>query len=416
MSQARPSRRAFIKAGAAASAVALTSSVHGEEPAAKAPAKVEPLPKRKLGKTDEMVTVLSLGTGAGPSQRLYEYAYQKGVHYFDVADCYGKGKSEENLSGWFEKSGKRKEIFLVTKDHPRKADDMLGMADARLKKIKTDIIDLFFVHGIGDDEYPADCVDWPSSKEWAAVADKLKKSGKIKHFGFSTHCQPIEKRIVLLNNAAKGGFVDAIMVATDPHLMHTNKEFNKALDACHKAGVGLIAMKTTRGVAGRRGHADGGQGGMPDKIPGFEDTGWDRFGTVINAILSDERFSAICSNMENFKTIDANTASARAHKKLTADQHKALMAAYDKFAINYCNGCDGSCKLASGGSVEFGTIARYLAYAEQDGRIHEARELYRALPPEARDFSNVDLHAASHACVSRLDMADLCRRAESRLA
>lgn len=405
-------RRQFLKVGAAA-AVALTAKARGEDPPAKEEApKAQELPRRKLGKTGEMVPVLSLGTGGGPQPRLYEYAFNKGVKYFDVADCYGNGKSEENAAKWFKSSGKRKEVFLVTKDHPRKPEDFVGMADKRLKALETDIIDLFFIHGLGDDEYPPECVNWPQEKEWGKVAEKLKKDKKIKFFGFSTHCQPLENRIALLNNAAKGGFVDAIMVATDPHLMHTNKEFNKALDACHKAGVGLIAMKTTRGVApGRRG-----KGGFPEKVPGFENTGWDRFGTVINAILTDERFSAICSNMENFKVIDANTDSARKHKPLTADQQKSLMAAYDQFAMNYCNGCNGSCQVAAGGGVEFGTIARYLAYAEQDGRITEARKLYRELPQAARDFSKVDLHAAGKACVSRLDLAAICERADKLLA
>lgn len=422
MSNRKPNehRRQFLKVGAAA-AVALTTRAKGEDPdpQEKVTPKAEELPRRKLGKTGEMIPVLSLGTGGGPSTRLYEYAFNKGVKYFDVADCYGrpKGLSEENAAKWFQTSGKRKEVFLVTKDHPRKPDDFLGMADNRLKALKTDIIDLFFIHGIGDDEYPDTCVDWPTDKAWRGVAEKLKKDKKIKYFGFSTHCQPIEKRIALLNNAAKGGFVDAIMVATDPHLMHTNKDFNKALDACHKAGVGLIAMKTTRGVAGRRRRGGGdGEGGFPETIPGFEKTGWDRFGTVINAILTDERFSAICSNMENLRIIDANTNSARNHKPLTADQQESLMLAYEQYAMGYCNGCNGSCQVAAGGGVEFGTIARYLAYAEQDGRITEARRLYRELPQAARDFSNVDLNAAGKACVSRLDLASICKRADELLA
>jgi len=415
MSNRKPNenRRQFLKVGAAA-AVALTARARAEDPAPKpaAEAPAMELPRRKLGKTGEMIPVLSLGTGGGPGTRLFEYAFKKGVKYFDVADCYGKGKSEENAAKWFETSGKRKEVFLVTKDHPREPEQFVKMAANRLKALKTDIIDLFFIHGLGDDEYPDTCVDWPADKAWGAVADKLKKDKKIKFFGFSTHCQPIEKRISLLNNAAKGGFVDAIMVATDPHLMHTNKDFNKAIDACHKAGIGLIAMKTTRGVAPSR----RGTGGFPETVPGFEKTGWDRFGTIINAILSDERYSAICSAMDNIKIIDANSTSARNHKVFTPDQHKSLMMAYEKYAMSYCNGCNGDCQMAAGGQVEFGTIARYLAYAEQDGRIGEARRLFRELPAAARDFSKVDLEAAGKACVGRLDLAAICARADELLA
>ena len=45
----------------------------------------------------------------------------------------------------------------------------------------------------------------------ARAADKIRKSGKARFVGFSTHCGDIEERTTMLNNAAKGGWVDALI-------------------------------------------------------------------------------------------------------------------------------------------------------------------------------------------------------------
>ena len=51
-----------------------------------------------------------------------------------------------------------------------------------------------------------------------------------------------------LENAARGGWVDAIMVAVDPLLVRENKALNEALDAAHGADIGLVSMKEMRAV------------------------------------------------------------------------------------------------------------------------------------------------------------------------
>src|SRR5262249_32300576 len=110
-------RRSFLQAGAVATASAVTAS--GRIEAADPPAqKAKALPTRPLGKTGVDVTILNIGTWLSPGlDRLVRTAYASGVRVFDAADCYG---SETGLGRWFqERPEVRKEIFLVTKDHPR---------------------------------------------------------------------------------------------------------------------------------------------------------------------------------------------------------------------------------------------------------------------------------------------------------
>lgn len=61
-------------------------------------------------------------------------------------------------------------------------------------------------------------------------------------------------------------------------------------------------------------------------------------------------------------------------------------------------------------------ITRFLTYHEHYGDRALARQLYEALPPEARDCSGADLEAACAACPNRLDFARLLQKVERNLA
>ena len=105
------------------------------------------LPKRKLGKTGVEISMLEAGA-VRSDDRVLRIAFANGIRIFDTAKVYG---TEPNFKKWFEQDPKvRKEIFLVTKDMPRTPKDMLKMVDERLAALGTDYIDLFFIHGLGD--------------------------------------------------------------------------------------------------------------------------------------------------------------------------------------------------------------------------------------------------------------------------
>ena len=383
-------RRTFLKAGATAAAAAgLGAPSRAEEAAAPTP---EPVPARTLGRTGEKVSMINLGTGGGASFKLLMHSYQEGVRYIDTADCYAGGKSEQVVADYFEKTGRRKDYFLVTKDHPNTPKEWLAMVDRRLEALRIDTIDLFFLHGLGGGGQPVEAHrNVPKEKEWAQAAETMKKSGKVKHVGFSTHCK-MPLRIALLENAAAGGWVDAIMVANDPLLSVKNDRFNKALDKCHQADIGLINMKEMRGVAA-----------APKFLPQFEEMGLTSHQAVLHAIWSDERFASICSNMNNTKIVKENTSAARNFKPLSQEKISAVRDLYQGYATT-CNGCDGQCATAAGTRTAFSDIARYLSYDELDGQTAEARRLFAGLNSEERDWAGADLAAASRACVSRLDL------------
>ncbi|MHC4065382.1 MAG: aldo/keto reductase [Planctomycetota bacterium] len=402
------SRREFLRTGAVAAgaAAAVPALALGQEEKAEKP---KPLPRRRLGRTGADVCMLNLGAAQDLNARMLNAAYDNGVHYFDTADCYKGGKSERAIAGWFDESGHREDIFLVTKDHPQSPEEWVEMADRRLEALHVDQIDLFFIHQLGDEGrggYPEGGVGWPKMKEWAAAAEKMKKAGKIKFAGFSSHCKPVERRIGLLNDAVKGGWVDAIMVAADPTLIRENADFNKALDNCYKADVGLICMKEVRG----------GLAGIKEVVPELETKGLTPYTAVLSAIWSDERFASICSHMDNIKKLRENSDAARKFTPLTGEELGVVHRMLRSHSRRFCQGCDGSCQRAAGTQTAFADIARYLSYYEEDGRRAEAKTLFAALSAEQRDWSQADLCAASRACVSGLDFREILANASVKLA
>lgn len=391
------SRRDLLRAGTAITVAAAGLPAFAAE--AKDGAKPA-LPTRVLGKrTGQKVSIISQGTTMKMDNRLLNTGWAEGVRYIDTAAAYQKGQSERVIAEWFERTGKRKEIFLVTKNAPgRRPERLEAMIDERLAALKTDYIDLFFLHGLRDVH-----LGFPNSKEWAAAAEKVKKSGKVKFVGFSTHA-PMDDRIELMNQAADG-WADAIMVAQNPSLIRDNKNFNRALDKCHKAGIGLISMKEMRGLDG-----------IPEVVPEFDEMGLSKHAAVLSAVWTDERFSSICSAMNNVRIVRENTSSARDFKPLPDDKITMITDIVDRHNQVFCHGCTKKCCKAAGKEVAFSDIARYLNYYEADGQRDAARELFRALPIELRDWRGADLRAASEACASKLPLEEIMQRAEEKLA
>jgi uncharacterized protein len=371
------------------------------------------IPENTLGKTGVRVTRLAMGAGY-PSYyaRLLEHAYRNGVHLFANAYGYGEGGQERILGQWMRDSKRRSKVFVITNDGLTSPELFYQKVVRAGQDLQMDTIDMVFIHGLED---PSVVLD--TDANWGRLKDRLVREKRIRFMGFSTHAE-MPARVACLNAAAKSGWVDAVMVACDPLLLRTNSELNRAIDACRKANVGLIAMKTTRGLglkaAERRGLKEG--EAQTETMPGFERLGLSAFGAIHCAMWSDGRFAAICSAMLTRATIDENTRNAREFvKPFTEEQWRLLEAGMKKLARRTCPGCDGSCRQAAGSKTDFCSIARYLAYYREDGSREMARRLYAQLSPEKRDWYGADLERASGACSAGLDLPAILEEARRLL-
>ncbi|RYE26741.1 MAG: aldo/keto reductase, partial [Sphingobacteriaceae bacterium] len=151
--------------------------------------------KRKLSKSGLEVSELGLGCmglsfGYGPAAEkqdainLIRVAVERGVTFFDTAEAYGPYTNEELLGEALEPF--RKEVVIATKFGFKEGKPPVGLdsrpetiravAEASLKRLRTDVIDLFYQHRV-DPNVPIEDV--------AGTVKDLIAEGKVKHFGLS---------------------------------------------------------------------------------------------------------------------------------------------------------------------------------------------------------------------------------------
>ena len=142
------SRRDFLKA---AGAVSVGSILTGFDPLTEASEGPKQVPTRSFGKTGISVPILSFGGSLDTSMSLLvlRQAFKWGVTYWDTANTYMGGKSEKGIGRYLEKYPKdRKRIFLVTKSHAWTLNGLSRDLDVSMERMKTDYIDLFFIHSV----------------------------------------------------------------------------------------------------------------------------------------------------------------------------------------------------------------------------------------------------------------------------
>ena len=143
------------------------------------PSTARTLPSTTLGKTGEKVTILGFGGSLTITPQLLNTALAEGVTYLDTAQSYGGGKSESSIGAILEKNGRRKDCFIVTKCGNHGVEPFVSTLDGSLERLKTDYADLYYLHNLGDPKRLDD--------EMKATAENLKRSKKIRFFGFSSH-------------------------------------------------------------------------------------------------------------------------------------------------------------------------------------------------------------------------------------
>ena len=107
------------------------------------------------------------------------------------------------------------------------------MVDQRLATLGTDYIDLFFIHGLGDDNYGGidKSVELVKSQEFHQVAERSRsRQGEVHRL-----LAPSPQRTQIIQAAAEGGVIDAIMLQYRPWL-EKDSALNKAIDAAGTRG------------------------------------------------------------------------------------------------------------------------------------------------------------------------------------
>ena len=393
------SRRDFlITAGAAGVGSIMAPHNHKVE----ASSDLQTIPKRPFGKTGIDVPILSFGGSLDASMTtfLLKQAVKWGITYWDTAHSYMGGKSEKGMGKYLKKyPQERKRIFLVTKSHAWTPEGLTQDLNLSLERLKTDYIDLFFVHSVRN----ANELDY-NVKAWS---NKRKAEGKIRLFGFSTHTNMAECMFA----ASKLGWVDGIMMRYNYRLMHTD-DMKRAVDACAEAGIGLTAMKT--------------QGGGQVKIDSdtelelagrFLQKGYTDAQAKLKAVWQNPQIASICSEMPNMTILMSNVAAAINKTKLSVQELNLLQQYAIETGQGNCKGCGDICESAFKGRIPISDVMRYLMYARSYGKLNRSREKFQKIPLAVRyQMTNTDYSLAEQRCPQKMAIGKLMGEALNELA
>jgi len=188
----------------------------------------------------------------------FKRALDVGITFFDTADAYNAGRSEEIMGATLMKMTKREEIVLSTKvgirmspaqnDAGTGRKHLMAAVDEQLRRLQTDYIDVYQIHRL-DPYTPVE--------ETMYTLDQIVKSGKVRYIGGST--MPAYKFAQMIMLADWKGYARPIAMQNLYNMVQREEE-REMNRLCEEQGVGLIPYSPlARGfLAGNRSKEGGG--------------------------------------------------------------------------------------------------------------------------------------------------------------
>jgi|TARA_Y100000310_G_scaffold278729_1_gene297409 hypothetical protein len=389
MTDKRIDRRSFLK-GATLAAAALGTPAAA---AAEGSPTTGAVPTRQLGRTGIQVPIIQLGT----SQRLdavydkkMHLCYREGVKMIDTALVYGWGASHRAIANFLQQVDDRKNMFLTSKSESTSISGLRKGLDECLEELQIDNLDLYLMHNATNPKM----VD----PQFIKLGDELRKSGKTNLFGFSCHGRDI---IPVMSKAARVGGIDVILFRYN-FRQYGDLALNRAIDACQRAGIGLIAMKAMASVPPEL-----------ERVVEFRSNNFTLAQAKLKSIWADERINCINSEMDNVQRVRENIGAAKSTQELTAGESHQLNRLAALTANYYCNGCASLCEKAAGHTTAIADPLRYLMYYECYGKRSRAKELYAKIPDHLKGFEPTQIVKAETACPQGISIGD--RLTEARI-
>jgi len=206
-----------------------------------------PVPRRALGRSGELVSILGLGgyhlgtIGAErEAVRLVHEAIDAGITFMDNAWEYHDGRSEEVMGRAI--AGRRGKVFLMTKvcTHGRAAGVAMRQLEQSLRRLRTDYLDLWQVHEV---VYANDPERHFAAGGVIEALERAKKQGKVRYVGFTGHKDPdIHLRMLSYDYP-----FDACQLPINAFDATFRSFEQRVLPELRRRGIGVIGMKSMSG-------------------------------------------------------------------------------------------------------------------------------------------------------------------------
>jgi aryl-alcohol dehydrogenase-like predicted oxidoreductase len=243
-------RRHFIKeVGLATAGVMLHKTMPAAGTNPPVDTKSGEVPRRKLGRTGEMVSIIGVGghtfaiaESEAESIRIIHEAVDGGINFMDNAWEYNEGRSEILMGKALK--GRRDRAFLMTKccSHRRgqTKEAALKMLEESLTRLQTDRLDLWMLHQLTDmDEVNA------AFKEGGPLEGLLeaKKQGKVRYLGFTGH-ESAEIHLAMLKRDFP---FDAVLMPINAFEANRKGFRTEVLPVLQKRELGILGIKSLGG-------------------------------------------------------------------------------------------------------------------------------------------------------------------------
>jgi predicted aldo/keto reductase-like oxidoreductase len=238
-------------------------------------------------------------------------AYNSGIIYFDTANGYQNGKTEEMLGDFF--ADKPRESFILStkiyeKDKQRLAQGFAEKFETSMKRLKMKYVDILCFHDVST-------VDEVNCQPVLDLMLKLKKEGRVKYIGISTHSNEAEVIHTMLDN----GNYDIALAAYNFN-QHHSPQLDAAFERATKAGMGIVSMKAMAG-----GFLDKEQ---TQKINGKAALRW---------VLQNKQINTVLAGFTTFDELN-ECLEASITPKLNKKE-KEYLTALNRRSLLYCQGC-----------------------------------------------------------------------------
>jgi predicted aldo/keto reductase-like oxidoreductase len=298
---------------------------------------------------------ISFGSAGLREPDVLRAALDRGINYVDTSPDYSDAQSEHSVG--VAVKGRRDKVFIASKfctpkDHLDKdtpVPDIIEAVEESLKRLDTDYVDLIHIHACND-------LDRLMAPTFHEAFDKLQQAGKARFMGVSSHTPELE---TVMTKAVDSGRFDVIMTAYNFANWPTLDEI---MVRAHKAGVGVVAMKTLKGA----------------------------YHTVLGDFTPDERnsfaqaaFKWVNTNPQVSGLVVTITKPAQLDEFLFASGKRAepadlvLLEKYDRLIANeYCRPGCGECLDSCPAGLPIDDVLRYTMYFDTYGQEREAMKRY----------------------------------------
>jgi predicted aldo/keto reductase-like oxidoreductase len=308
---------------------------------------------RRLGRTNLLISEISLGGSPVPAKPILYQAIERGVNYIDSSHTYQNGNCERQIGQLLKDVGRDK-VHVATKFHLRgrwSEKSIIKIVEGSLGRLKTDYLDVLLIHGASDEKHLTD-------ERVLGAFEELKKQGKYRFRGLSCHSNHHK----VVKKAIECGLYDMVQLGYNVFdIQDSKKEVETYDDYLGQSGirrllalaksndVGIIAQKTLK-VGGRRQNLEKYRTGT-NSI----------FQAMLKWVLENKNVASALTEILTYEQLEEDLAVVG--EALSEEERTNLFRFVVRNSKNYCHMC-GLCEMNCPSHIKTTSILRYLAYYE----------------------------------------------------